>query len=167
MFPQTGFEPSQLEERTFTSSMLYHWAIEASNQLEQDLDFKWIYPFSVKILKQKRDFRYRYRLLQKIKNVLIICEYNFDFLQKYVPITEIPEIAIHCDFSTVFWHFWKFLLNALYKHAFFYMIESWRVVLTYTIAFYTYQSTFLSKKLNVEEKLTARPSPTVHNSKSD
>ena len=43
------------------------------------------------------------------------------------------------------------------------MIGSWRVVLTYTIAFYTYQSTFLSKKLNVEEKLTLRPSPTVHN----
>ena len=62
-----------------------------------------------------------------------------------------------------FWHFWKFLLNALHKHAFFYMIESWRVVLTYTIAFYTYQSTFLSKKLNVEEKLTAQPSPTVYN----
>ena len=61
-----------------------------------------------------------------------------------------------------FWHFWKFLLNALYKHAFFYMIGSWRVVLTYTIAFYTYQSTFLSKKLNVEEKLTAGPSPTVY-----
>ena len=42
------------------------------------------------------------------------------------------------------------------------MIGSWRVVLTCTIAFYTYQSTFLSKKLNVEEKLTGRPSPTVH-----
>ena len=39
---------------------------------------------------------------------------------------------------------------------FFYMIGSWRVVLTFTIAFYTYQSTFLSKKLNVEEKLTGR-----------
>jgi hypothetical protein len=35
------------------------------------------------------------------------------------------------------------------------------VDLTYTIVFYTYQSTFLSKKLNVEEKLTGRPSPTT------
>ena len=42
------------------------------------------------------------------------------------------------------------------------MIGSWRVVLTYTIAFYTYQSIFLAKKLNVEEKLTARASPSVH-----
>ena len=42
------------------------------------------------------------------------------------------------------------------------MIEAWRVVLTYTIVFYTYQSTFLSKKLNVEEKLTTRASPSVH-----
>ena len=48
-----------------------------------------------------------------------------------------------------------------YKSDIIYMIGSWRVVLTYTIAFYTYQSTFLSKKLNVEEKLTGRPSPTV------
>ena len=36
-------------------------------------------------------FRYRYALLQKIKVVLIICEYNFDFLQKCVPITEMAE----------------------------------------------------------------------------
>ena len=42
------------------------------------------------------------------------------------------------------------------------MIGSWRVVLTCTIAFYTYQSTFLSKKLNVEEKLIGRLTPTVH-----
>ena len=42
------------------------------------------------------------------------------------------------------------------------MIWPWRVVLTYAIAFYTYQSTFLSKKLNVEEKLTGRPSPSVY-----
>ena len=42
------------------------------------------------------------------------------------------------------------------------MIWPWRVDITYTIAFYIYQSTFLSKKLNVEEKLTGRPSPTVH-----
>ena len=46
------------------------------------------------------------------------------------------------------------------------MIGSWRVVLTYTIAFYTYQSTFLSKKLNVEEKLTGGPSPSVPGSKN-
>ena len=132
----------------------------------QRLHYTTVYPFLLKIRKWKRDFRdfrYRYALLQKIKVVLIICEYNFDFLQKCVPITEIPEIVLpFCNFSTVFWHFWKFLLNALYKHAFFYMIESWRVVLTYAFyAFYTYQSTFLSKKLNVEEKLTLRPSPTV------
>ena len=48
-----------------------------------------------------------------------------------------------------------------YKSDIIYMIGSWRVALTYTIAFYTYQSTFLSKKLNVEEKLTLQPSPTV------
>ena len=69
----------------------------------------------MKILKRKRDFRdfrYRYALLQKIKNVLIICEYNFDFLQKCVPITEIPEIAYpFCDFSTVFLTFLKVSLK--------------------------------------------------------
>ena len=43
------------------------------------------------------------------------------------------------------------------------MIWSLRVVLAYAIAFYTYQSTFLSKKLNVEKKLTGWPYPTVHN----
>ena len=53
-------------------------------------------------------FRYRYALLQKIKVVLIICEYNFDFLQKCVPITEIPEIAFQFhDFTTVFLTFLK------------------------------------------------------------
>ena len=39
-----------------------------------------------------RDFRYRYALLQKIKNVLTYYEYIFDFLKECVPITEIPEI---------------------------------------------------------------------------
>jgi hypothetical protein len=50
---------------------------------------------STKILKRKRDFRdfrYRYALPQKIKNVLTYYEYIFDFLKKSVPITEIPEI---------------------------------------------------------------------------
>ena len=53
-----------------------------------------IYAFSIKILKRKRDFRdfrYRYALLQKIKVVLTYYEYNFDFLQKCVPITEMAE----------------------------------------------------------------------------
>ena len=39
-----------------------------------------------------REFRYRYAVLQKIKNVLTYYEYIFDFLQKCVPITEITEI---------------------------------------------------------------------------
>jgi hypothetical protein len=76
--------------------------------------------FSVKILKRKRDFRdfrdfrYRYGLLQKIKNVLIICEYIFDFLKKSVPITEISEIAFPFeDFSTVIYKFLKISLKCL------------------------------------------------------
>ena len=32
----------------------------------------------------------------------------------------------------------------------------------FNIAFYTYHITFLSKKLNVEKKLTGKPSPTVY-----
>ena len=56
---------------------------------------------------------------------------------------------------------WKLKQKNLEKTGFLYMIWPLRVVLTYTIAFYTYQSTFLSKRLNVEEKLTGRPSPTV------
>ena len=51
----------------------------------------------MKILKRKRDFRdfrYRYALLQKIKNVVIICEYIFDFLKKCVPITELADNPI-------------------------------------------------------------------------
>ena len=50
--------------------------------------------FSMKILKRKRDFRdfrYRYALLQKIKNVVTYYEHIFDFLKKCVPITEIAE----------------------------------------------------------------------------
>ena len=50
---------------------------------------------SSKIVKPKRDFRdfrYRYSLLQKIKNVLTYYEHIFNFLKKSVPITEIPEI---------------------------------------------------------------------------
>ena len=45
------------------------------------------------------------------------------------------------------------------KTGFLYMIWPWRVVLTYAIAFYTYQSTILSKKLNDEKKSTGRPLP--------
>jgi hypothetical protein len=56
---------------------------------------------------------------------------------------------------------WKLKQKHLEKTGFLYMIWPWRVVLTYTIVFYTYQSTFLSKKINVKEKLTGRPSPTV------
>ena len=41
-----------------------------------------------------REFRYRYAVLQKIKNVLTYYEYIFDFLQNCVPITELPEIAL-------------------------------------------------------------------------
>ena len=83
-----------LEGRAFPSSMLYNWAMESSNQIEQDLDFKWMYAFSAKILKWKYDFRdflYRYWLLQKIKNVLTCYEYIFDFLKKWVPIPEMSE----------------------------------------------------------------------------
>ena len=36
-------------------------------------------------------FRYRYALLQKIKNVLTYYEHIFDFLKKCVSITEIGE----------------------------------------------------------------------------
>ena len=80
---------------------------------------------STKITKRYRDFR--------------DYEYNFDFLQKCVPITEIPEIAIPFqDFSTVFGIFEKFLLNALHKHACFYMVGSWRVPLIVTSHFYMY-----------------------------
>jgi len=41
-----------------------------------------------------REFRYRYAVLQKIKDVLTYYEYIFDFLQNCVPITELPEIAL-------------------------------------------------------------------------
>jgi hypothetical protein len=84
-----------------------NWAYtEASKWYRQNLDYIIFMHFSLKILKRKRDFRdflYRYGLLQKIKNVLIICEYIFDFLKKCVPITEISEIVFPFqDFSTVF-----------------------------------------------------------------
>ena len=49
----------------------------------------------------------------------------------------------------------------MYKHAFFYMLRSWRVPLIVTRHFYTYQSFILSKKLITKNKLTGRPSPTV------
>ena len=39
------------------------------------------------------------------------------------------------------------------------MIGSWRVVLSYTIAFYIYQRVFKAHKLNDQKKLTGRPSP--------
>ena len=39
-------------------------------------------------------FRYRYALLQKIKNVLTYYEHIFDFLKKCVPITEIAENCV-------------------------------------------------------------------------
>ena len=75
----------------FSSQKLYHWATKASKRIWQNLDYSIIYAFSLKIRKRKSiltDFRYRYALLQEIKNVLIICEYIFDFLKKCVPITE-------------------------------------------------------------------------------
>jgi hypothetical protein len=53
------------------------------------------------------------------------------------------------------------LLKTLYKHAFSYMIRSWRVPIIVTSHFYMYQSTFLSKKLSGKKKLTARPSSIV------
>ena len=75
---------------------------------------------------------------------------------------KLPKIAFPFDdFSTVFYSNLKIEAKTPRKTGFLYMIWPWRVVLTYAIAFYTYQSTFLSKKLNVEEKLTGRPSPTV------
>ena len=40
------------------------------------------------------NFRYRYALLQKIKNVLTYYEHIFDFLKKCVPITEIAENCV-------------------------------------------------------------------------
>ena len=74
-----------------------------------------------------------------------------------------PKIASPFDdFSTVFYSNLKIEAKTPRKTGFLYMIWPWRVVLTYAIAFYTYQSTFLSKKLNVEEKLTGRPSPSVY-----
>ena len=50
--------------------------------------------FSTKIVRRRLifgDFRYRYALLQKIKNVVTYYEHIFDFLKKCVPITEIAE----------------------------------------------------------------------------
>jgi hypothetical protein len=90
----------------FSSQKLYHWATKASKRVWQNLDYSIIYAFSLKIRKRKSiltDFRYRYALLQKIKNVLIICEYIFDFLKKCVPITEILQYWLPFQhFSTIF-----------------------------------------------------------------
>ena len=58
-----------------------------------------------------------------------------------------------------FTQIWKLKQKHLEKTGFLYKIWPWRVVLTYTIAFYIYQSTILSKKLNDEKKSTGRPLP--------
>ena len=43
----------------FSSPMLYHWAIEASNWMEQNLDFKsiyaWIYTFFINFQKNAKN----------------------------------------------------------------------------------------------------------------
>ena len=90
--PQPGLElmTSGLEVWCYIN-----WATEASKWYKQNLDYIIFMHFSVKILKRKwnfRFFRYRYGLVQKIKNVLTYYEYIFDFLKNFVPITEIPEI---------------------------------------------------------------------------
>ena len=46
----------------------------------------------LKLKRDLRDFRYRYALLQEMKNVVTYYEYIFHFLRKCVPITEIPQI---------------------------------------------------------------------------
>ena len=67
--------------------------------------------FFGKILKRMRDFRdFRsmYALLQEMKNVVTYYDYIFHFLEKCVHTTEIPEIAIQFeDFNTVFLIFLK------------------------------------------------------------
>ena len=82
-----------------------------------------------------------------------ICEYIFDFLKKWVLITEILKIAfLFQDFSTIFLKFWKFLINALYKHASFYMIWSWRVPLTVTRHFFIYTKVSFDKKNSMTKR---------------
>ena len=87
--------------------------------LKQNLHQRIIYGFSRKIRKWKSiltDFRYRYALLQKIKNVVLICEYIFDFLKKCVPITEQSQYRFaRQPFIRCFLTFLTFVVKSLVK----------------------------------------------------
>jgi hypothetical protein len=156
-----GIRTHTTRGKKFSSQKLYHWATKASKRAGQNLDYRIVYAFSLKIRKLKSILTDA--LLQKIKNVLIICEYIFDFLKKCVPITDIRQYRLPFQhFSTIFDPNLKIEAKIPKKNCF--SIHDRVIASGSNIChcfLYIYQRVFKAHKLNMKFFPIIPPWPTV------